>query len=191
MLGLVGIGRIGTQVARKAQAAFDMQVIGYDPYVAPEAAQAHGIRMVADLAELFRTADVVSIHAPLTPETRGLVTRELIGMMKPTAFLVNFARGEIVDEGALVEALREERIAGAALDVFEREPVDPENPLLQLDNVLLSPHSAAQTRECVIRMSVTTAQGVIDALTGRRPRYIVNPEVLLRSGRAGEGEMGG
>lgn len=177
-LGLVGTGRIGTQVALKAQAAFNMQIMAYDPFVKPELAAANGIRLVDDLAVLFREADVVSVHTPLTPQTRGMVSAELIAAMKSTAFLINFARGEVVDEAALIQALTAERIAGAALDVFQKEPIALDNPLLKLENVLLSPHSAAQTRECVIRMSTTTAQGVIDALTGKRPRYVFNPEAL-------------
>jgi len=180
VLGLVGTGRIGTQVALKAQAAFNMQVIAYDPFVKPEVAAANGITLVSDLAQVFRAADVVSIHTPLTPQTRNLVSAELIGAMKPTAFLVNFARGEVVDEAALIAALQGEKIAGAALDVFQQEPPALDNPLLKLDNVLLSPHSAAQTKECVIRMSTTTARGVIDALTGVRPQYIYNPEALSK-----------
>ena len=178
VLGLVGTGRIGTQVALKARAAFNMQVIAYDPFVKPEVAAANGITLVSELAQVFSDADVVSLHTPLTPQTRNLVSADLLSAMKPTAFLVNFARGEVVDEAALIEILRNEKIAGAALDVFQQEPPALDNPLFQLDNVLLSPHSAAQTKECVIRMSTTTAQGVIDALTGVRPRYIFNPEAL-------------
>ena len=178
VLGLVGTGRIGTQVALKARAAFNMQVIAYDPFVKPEVAAENGITLVSELAQVFSDADVVSLHTPLTPQTRNLVSADLLSAMKPTAFLVNFARGEVVDEAALIEILRNEKIAGAALDVFQQEPPALDNPLFQLDNVLLSPHSAAQTKECVIRMSTTTAQGVIDALTGVRPRYIFNPEAL-------------
>ncbi|HWI63357.1 MAG TPA: hydroxyacid dehydrogenase [Symbiobacteriaceae bacterium] len=178
VLGLVGTGKIGTLVAKKCMGAFDMRVIAYDPYVKPEVAAANGITLVGDLAQLFREADVVSLHTPLTPQTRNLVSAELLAAMKPSAFLVNFARGEVVDEAALIAALQAGKIAGAALDVFQQEPPANDNPLFALDNVILSPHSAAQTKECVIRMSTTTAQGVIDALTGVRPRYIYNPEAL-------------
>jgi D-3-phosphoglycerate dehydrogenase / 2-oxoglutarate reductase len=178
VLGLVGTGRIGTQVALKAQAAYNMRVIAYDPFVKPEVAAANGITLISDLEQVFRQADVISLHTPLTPQTRNLVSAELIAAMKPSAFLVNFARGEVVDEAALIQALTDEKIAGAALDVFQKEPIAADNPLLRLDNVLLSPHSAAQTKECVIRMSTTTAQGVVDALTGVRPRYIYNSEAL-------------
>jgi D-3-phosphoglycerate dehydrogenase / 2-oxoglutarate reductase len=177
-LGLVGTGKIGSLVARKARGAFDMRVIAYDPYVNPGVAAANGITLVENLADVFRQADVVSLHTPLTPQTRKLVSAELIAAMKPTAFLVNFARGEVVDEAALIAALQNGTIAGAALDVFEQEPPAADNPLFQLDNVILSPHSAAQTAECVVRMSTTTAQGVVDALTGVRPRYIYNAEAL-------------
>ncbi|MFZ5823350.1 MAG: hydroxyacid dehydrogenase [Bacillota bacterium] len=178
VLGLVGVGRIGTQVARKARGAFNMNVIAYDPFITPEVAKEDSIALCADMDQVFREADVVSLHIPLTPQTRNLVGAEKLALMKPSAFLVNFARGEIVDEAALVTALTDGRIAGAALDVFQQEPTSKDNPLFQLENVILSPHSAALTRECVMRMSRTTAQGVADALTGIRPRYVANPEAL-------------
>lgn len=180
VLGLVGLGRVGSQVARKAQAAFDMQVIAYDPFVRPEVAQELGITLCAELEQVFREADVVSLHTPLTPETRNLVNAARLRAMKRSAFLVNFSRGEVVDEAALYEALTTEIIAGAALDVFQEEPPQRENPLFQLENVLLSPHSAALTQECVIRMATGAARGVVDVLTGERPRFVVNPEVLDR-----------
>jgi D-3-phosphoglycerate dehydrogenase len=178
ILGLVGIGRIGSMVARKAQGAFDMRVIAYDPFIKPETAAALGVTLVSDLAHLIGEADVVSLHSPLTPETRNLINTERLSLMKPTAILVNFSRGEVVDETALVEALRSGVIAGAALDVFQEEPPQPDNPLFALENVLLSPHSVALTAECVVRMATGAAQGVVDLLTGGRPRWIVNPEAL-------------
>lgn len=179
-LGLVGVGRIGSLVARKASAAFGMKVIAYDPYVKREVAQEAGITLVSDVSEVFRSADVVSLHTPLTQETRGFVNAERLAMMKPTAFLVNFSRGEVVDEKALYEALKNGSIAAAALDVFEQEPPQKDNPLFTLDNVLLSPHSAALTRECVIRMATGAAEGVRDVLTGKEPKWVVNREVLGR-----------
>lgn len=179
-LGLVGVGRIGSLVARKASAAFGMKVIAYDPYVKREVAQEAGITLVSDVSEVFRSADVVSLHTPLTQETRGFVNAERLAMMKPTAFLVNFSRGEVVDEKALYEALKNGNIAAAALDVFEQEPPQKDNPLFTLDNVLLSPHSAALTRECVIRMATGAAEGVRDVLTGKEPKWVVNREVLGR-----------
>lgn len=178
VLGLVGIGRIGTMVARKAAAAFNMRVIGYDPYVQPEVAASNGITLYTDLDRVFREADVVSLHTPLTPETRGLVNEARLALMKNSAFLINFSRGGVVDEEALYKALKKGLIAGAALDVFEEEPPPPNHPLFELDNVLLSPHSAALTRECVVRMATGAARGVVEVLSGKRPQFVVNPEVL-------------
>lgn len=183
-LGLVGIGRIGSQVARKARAAFDMEVIAYDPYARPEAAEALGIALEDDLDRLLSRADVLSLHTPLTPETRGLIDQRRLSLMKPSALLINFARGGIVDEQALYEALKQGTIAGAALDVFEQEPPPADHPLYALDNVLLSPHSAALTAECVVRMATGAAEGVRDVLLGRTPRWVVNPEVLTPQGEA-------
>ncbi|MBE3572500.1 MAG: hydroxyacid dehydrogenase [Moorella humiferrea] len=178
VLGLVGIGRIGTMVARKAAAAFNMRVIAYDPYVRSETAAENNITLYSDLDRIFQEADVVSLHTPLTPETRGLVNEERLALMKASAFLINFSRGGVVDEDALYKALKNGLIAGAALDVFEEEPPPHNHPLFELDNVLLSPHSAALTKECVVRMATGAAQGVVDVLTGKRPQYVVNPEVL-------------
>ncbi|MGB9859581.1 MAG: hydroxyacid dehydrogenase [Moorellaceae bacterium] len=178
VLGLVGLGRIGTLVAKKASAAFNMKVIAYDPYVSRSIAEENGITLYDDLDRVFREADVVSLHTPLTPETKGLVNAARIFMMKPTAFLINFSRGEVVDEQALYEALKRGTIAGAALDVFQEEPPPRHHPLFELDNVLLSPHSAALTQECVVRMATGAAQGVLDVLSGRKPQFVVNPEVL-------------
>ncbi|MCR4425239.1 MAG: hydroxyacid dehydrogenase [Firmicutes bacterium] len=177
-LGLIGIGRIGSIVARKAQTAFDLRVIAFDPYVKPETASQARITLLDEVDKVFRAADVVSLHVPLTPETRHLVNPARLAMMKPGSFLVNFSRGEVVDEKALCDALRNGPIAAAALDVFEREPPDKDNPLFGFDNVLLSPHSAALTRECVIRMATGAAEGVRDVLTGQRPKWVVNPEAL-------------
>ncbi|OIQ07702.1 hydroxypyruvate reductase [Moorella thermoacetica] len=180
VLGLVGIGRIGKMVARKSAAAFGMQVIAYDPYVRPEVARENGITLYDDLDRVFREADVVSLHTPLTPETRNLVNAARLALMKPSAFLINFSRGGVVDEKALYNALKAGTIAGAALDVFAEEPPRRGNPLFELENVILSPHSAALTRECVIRMATGAARGVVDVLTGREPRFLVNPEVRLQ-----------
>jgi len=178
VLGLVGLGRIGTLVAKKASAAFNMKVIAYDPYVSRQVAEENGITLYDDLDRIFREADVVSLHTPLTAETRGLVNAARLSLMKPTAFLVNFSRGGVVDEEALYKALKSRTIAGAALDVFGEEPPPRNHPLFELDNVLLSPHSAALTQECVVRMATGAAQGVVDVLTGRKPKFVVNPEVL-------------
>jgi D-3-phosphoglycerate dehydrogenase / 2-oxoglutarate reductase len=179
-LGLVGIGRIGSLVARKAAVAYNMKVIAFDPYVAPERAQAMGITLVPASDDVFRQADVVSMHTPLTPETRRFVNDARLGLMKPSAFLINFSRGEVVDEKALYTALKTGVIAGAAIDVYDPEPPLNDNPLYELENIILSPHSAALTQECVIRMAVGAAEGVVDVLTGKTPKYVVNPEALKK-----------
>lgn len=177
-LGLVGVGRIGSMVARRAAAAYNMKAIAFDPYITPEKAREMGVTLCTSMDDIFRQADVVSLHTPLTPETRGLVNAARLRLMKPTAFLVNFSRGEVIDERALYDALKTGVIAGAAIDVYDPEPPLDNNPLFELDNILLSPHSAALTGECVIRMATGAAEGVVDVLTGRRPQFVVNPEVL-------------
>ena len=177
-LGLVGIGRIGSMVARRAAAAYNMNVIAFDPYIKPETASQMGVSLMARMDDVFRQADVVSLHTPLTPETRRFVNAEKLRLMKPTAFLVNLSRGEVIDEKALYEALKTGIIAGAAIDVYDPEPPLNDNPLFELDNILLSPHSAALTQECVIRMATGAAEGVVEVLSGRRPQFVVNPEVF-------------
>jgi D-3-phosphoglycerate dehydrogenase len=177
-LGLVGIGRIGLMVAKRAAAAYNMKVIAFDPYVKPEAAGELGITLCNRMDDVFRQADVVSLHTPLTPETRGFVNEAKLRLMKPTAFLINLSRGEVVDEKALCEALKSGVIAGAAIDVYDPEPPLKDNPLFALENILLSPHSAALTQECVIRMATGAAEGVVDVLSGKRPQFVVNPEVF-------------
>ena len=178
ILGLVGVGKIGSMVARRAAAAYNMKAIAFDPYITPEKALEMGVTLCAAMDDIFEQADVVSLHTPLTPETRGLVNAARLRLMKSTAFLVNFSRGEVVDEKALYDALKTGVIAGAAIDVYDPEPPLNDNPLFELDNILLSPHSAALTGECVIRMATGAAEGVVDVLTGRRPQFVVNPEVL-------------
>ena len=177
-LGLVGIGRIGSMVARRAAAAYNMNVIAFDPYIKPETASQMGVSLMARMDDVFRQADVVSLHTPLTPETRRFVNAAKLRLMKPTAFLVNLSRGEVIDEKALYEALKTGIIAGAAIDVYDPEPPLNDNPLFELDNILLSPHSAALTQECVIRMATGAAEGVVEVLSGRRPQFVVNPEVF-------------
>jgi len=176
-LGLVGIGRIGSLVAHRAAAAYNMRVVAYDPYVSPEKAAELGISLCATADEVFLQGDVVSLHTPLTAETRGLVNAERLKLMKNNAFLINFSRGEVVDEKALYEALKTGKIAGAALDVFDPEPPMRNNPLFTLENVILSPHSAALTEECVVRMATGAAEAVVDVLSGKRPQFVVNPDI--------------
>jgi D-3-phosphoglycerate dehydrogenase / 2-oxoglutarate reductase len=179
-LGLIGLGRIGSLVARRASSAFGMKVIVFDPYITPERAAELDVTLVRDMDDIFRQADVVSLHTPLTPETRGLVNAARLRLMKPSAFLLNLSRGEVVEEKALYEALKTGKIAGAGLDVYDPEPPVAGNPLFELDNVIFSPHCATLTQECVIRMATGAAAGVVDVLSGKKPQYIVNPEVFKK-----------
>jgi D-3-phosphoglycerate dehydrogenase len=174
-LGLIGSGRIGAEVAKRAQ-AFGMQVIAFDPYLSLPTAESLGIRLL-DMDTVLRTADVVSIHAALTAETRGLIGPAELSRMKPEAVLVNCARGEIVEEQALADALRSGTIAGAALDVFEREPPEG-NPLLSAPNVQFTPHLGASTFEAQARAGAIIAEQVMKVLEGKRPDFMANPNVL-------------
>ena len=175
-LGLVGIGNIGGRVARKCMAAFDMKVLAYDIYVSKDRAMELGVTLVDGLDELLAASDFVSLHAPLTPETKGLISRRELDIMKPTAYLVNTARGGVVDEAALAEALESGKIAGAGLDAFSEEPPDPDQPLFELDNVITTPHTGGITAESMERMGMTAAEGMVSVLAGRRPQYLVNKE---------------
>ena len=179
-LGLIGLGRIGSLVARRASSAFGMKVIVFDPYITPERAAELDVTLVRDMDDIFRQADVVSLHTPLTPETRGLVNAARLRLMKPSAFLLNLSRGEVVEEKALYEALKTGKIAGAGLDVYDPEPPVAGNPLFGLDNVIFSPHCATLTQECVIRMATGAAEGVVDVLSGKIPQFVVNPEVFKK-----------
>ena len=176
VLGLVGSGRIGGEVARRAH-AFGMTVIAFDPYLSLPTADGLGIRLV-EKESLFRDADVVSVHTALTPETKGLVGREELALMKRTAIIVNCARGEIVREDALADALRSGTIAGAAIDVFEKEPPTG-SPLLTAPHVVFSPHLGASTEEAQARAGAIIADQVLKALEGKRAEYCVNPKVYV------------
>lgn len=178
--GFVGVGRIGSLAARKCRGAFDATILAYDPYLTPEKAKAMDLELVASLEELLRRSDVVSIHVPLTKETTGLIGARELAMMKPTAYLINAARGSIVDEEALAEALKKGVIAGAALDVFAREPAPADHPLYAIPNCLLTPHNAALTYEAMDRVIRTMVADMLAVLSGQTPRYAANPEVLAR-----------
>ena len=179
-LGLVGLGRVGTRVARICADAFGMRVLAYDPYANRERARQLKFELVTSLDLLMSLADFVSVHCPLTPETRGLIGAAQLRAMKPSAFLINSARFPVVSEEALLEALREGWIAGAALDVLPTEPPAPDHPLLQMDNVILAPHIGSFTREGNLRMLTQTAAQVLQVLRGERPPNLVNPEVWER-----------
>ena len=175
-LGLVGLGNIGREVFKLAQ-PFGMRHLAHDPYSTPDQAQAAGVELV-DLETLLRTSDFVSICCALTPETHHLINAERLALMKETAYLINAARGPIVDQAALTVALRERRIQGAALDVFEQEPVDPNDPILTLDNVIVTPHGICWTDECFLGNGRSACASILDVAAGRIPNNIVNRDAL-------------
>jgi D-3-phosphoglycerate dehydrogenase len=176
VLGLVGFGRIPQLVAPKAQ-AFGMTVVAYDPYVPAEVFARAGVDSV-DLPALLRRSDYVSIHSPLVPETKHLFNADAFRQMKRTAYLVNTARGPIVDEAALAAALDAGDIAGAALDVMAQEPPPADSPLFGRDNVIVTPHTSFYSEESLVELQTKAAQEVAAVLTGRPPRNPVNPEVF-------------
>jgi phosphoglycerate dehydrogenase-like enzyme len=180
-LGIVGLGNIGQETARLV-GPFEMRVLAYDPYVDPAVARDLGVELVPSLHDLMRQADVVCIHAALTDETRGMIDGDALECMKPSAYLVNMARGPIVDQRALTEVLAARRIAAAALDVFEQEPISRDDPLLQLDNVILTPHSAGMTRDFLRAMGAIDCEGMLACARGEAPATVVNREVLERPG---------
>ena len=174
----VGFGRIGSRTVKRA-VAFEMDVQVYDPYADPEAVRAAGAALVDDLDRALAEADFVTVHCPRNEETYGMIGAAQLARMKPTAIIVTTARGGIVNEAALIEALRNRTVLAAGIDVFDPEPPLPDNPLLAMDNVLLSPHSAGVTRESMDRMAMVTCQNVIDVFDGRPvPAHVVNREVL-------------
>jgi phosphoglycerate dehydrogenase-like enzyme len=176
-LGIIGLGRIGSRVSRIAQ-AFGMRVLATGFTLTAERALAHGVRM-ASLEDLLSLSDVVSIHLRLSERSYKLIGRQELRLMKPTAYLINTARGPIVDEAALIQALRYRRIAGAGLDVFEQEPIDPSNPLLQLDNVVCTPHIGFVTRESYEQMLGGAVENILNYLEGN-PTNVRNPQVLTQ-----------
>jgi D-3-phosphoglycerate dehydrogenase len=174
--GSLGIGNIGAETFRMAK-PFDMKFIAHDPYADPKVAAELGIEMVG-IEDLFRRSDVLSVSAPLTAETRHIVNAERLALMKPTAYLINTARGPLVDQKALTQALQERRIAGAGLDVLEQEPPDADDPILKLDNVILAPHALCWTDQCFAGNGAADVRAVLDVQHGREPRGVVNRTVL-------------
>lgn len=171
-LGIVGMGSIGRIVAKKAADGFGMDVVGFRRRIAAE--PAGPARLTADLDEVLRQADFVSLHVPSTPATRRMIGGRELSLMKRGSFLINTARGDVVDTAALARALKSGHLAGAAVDVFEGEIPGAENPLLHLDNVIATPHAAAFTRESVARMALYAARGIDEVLSGRAPTHPVN-----------------
>ncbi len=174
-LGVIGLGRIGRAVARKGR-AFGLEIIAHDPYLSGAAAP-DGVEL-ADLPALLARSDYVTVHTPLNPQTRGLLGAEQFALMKPNAYVINCARGPIIDEAALYTALRDGLIAGAGLDVMEEASPSAGNPMFALDNVLVTPHVAFLSQQSVRELEVRTAQATADVLEGRMPEFLVNPEVL-------------
>ncbi len=177
-LGIVGLGRIGTEIAKRA-AAFSMKVIAYDPFVLPAYAEKQGIEMV-ELAEIYRQADFITVHSPLLPETQHMIGSAAFAQMKDGVRIINAARGGIIDEAALFEALNSGKVAAAGLDVFEQEPPPADYPLLHHDNVIVTPHLGASTQEAQIKVAVDAAESVVAALNGELVPNAVNLPGLSR-----------
>jgi D-3-phosphoglycerate dehydrogenase len=175
-LGSIGLGNIGSELFRLAR-PFDMRFIAHDPYVDAKHFAELGVESVG-LEEVFRRADIVSISCPLSEATRHLVNAERLALMKPTAYLINTARGPIVDQAALTSVLQERRIAGAGLDVLDREPPDADDLILKLDNVILTPHALCWTDQCFAGIGAADVRAVIDVQHGREPRLVVNQGLL-------------
>ncbi len=179
-LGILGLGHSGRELARLA-APFAMRVLAYSPHADPEQAAALGARLTT-LEEVLREADFLSLHCRLTEQTRRLIGAAQLALMKPTAYFINVARGELVDQAALIVALEGGRLAGAGLDVYAVEPVPPDDPLLRLENVVLTPHWSASTTDVWRATGRAMAEGMLRAARGRVPENVVNREVLERPG---------
>ena len=175
-IGLIGVGNIGRDFCEIVR-PLDMRLLGHDPYLDQSVVEHLGVRLV-DLETLLRESDFVCVNCPLTKETEGLIGERELTLMKQTAYLINTARGPIVDERALYSALARRQIAGAGLDVFEAEPTPPDNPILQLDNVIVIPHSICWTDECYSKMEASATQAILDVARGTIPKHVVNREAL-------------
>jgi D-3-phosphoglycerate dehydrogenase len=178
-VGIIGLGNVGKRLAQLCNGLFSMRVLAYDPYVSAEVMKQNNVEKV-DLGTLMREADFVSINCPLTDESRSLVGAEQYALMKPSAYFVTTARGNIHDEKALEEALRAKKLAGAGLDVWEKEPPPLDHPLLQFDNVMVSPHTAGVTHEARVNMGRIAAEQLLAALDGKPVTRVLNPEVWPR-----------
>ncbi len=176
-LGIIGMGNIGRVVVQKAK-AFGLKVLVFDPYLSVEKAAESGAEKV-ELADLLKRADYVTIHCPLTEETRHLISTEQLKQMKPTSYLINMARGPIVDQAALCQALSDKTIAGAALDVFEKEPIPADDPILKLDNVIMTAHLSSWSAESFVQLRLEVVKNIVDVLKGELPRSIVNRKFLV------------
>jgi phosphoglycerate dehydrogenase-like enzyme len=179
-IGIVGYGFAGQALARKCRLGFGMRVLAFDPYRDAVEASRQGTKLVPELRPMLAASDFVSLHVPLSDETRHLISQAELRSMKPTAYLINLSRGGTVDEKVLVQALRQGWIAGAGLDVFETEPPPDGHPLFDLENVVLTGHIGGWTRESLPRLARVALEGMIAVLRGERPERLVNPEVWSR-----------
>ena len=183
-LGVIGVGNIGAEIFRLAQ-PFNLRLLGCDPNVPQSAVDSLGVTMT-DMDTLLRESDFISVNTLLDDSTRGLIGTREFGLMKPTAYFINTSRGPVVQEAALIDTMKNARIAGAAIDVFEEEPLAPDNPLLKMDNVILAPHAICHTDECMRILGERAFQAAVDLCHGRKPGHLVNPEVLEHKAWAGK-----
>ncbi|MFQ5938286.1 MAG: hydroxyacid dehydrogenase [Acidiferrobacterales bacterium] len=182
-VGVIGCGQIGTEVVRKCAIGFRMRVLVYDPYIPASKAEAVGGTWLPDLAPLLREADFVTLHPELTDETHGMIGEAELQLMRQDAFLINTARGQVVQQAALVRGLQENWIAGAALDVFDPEPPPADSPLYELQDLILTPHIAGLTIEARRELALSAANQILQVLRGERPPHLVNPDVWERLAR--------
>jgi len=169
-VGIIGLGHIGICLAGN--------IIGYDPFVNLANIKKGEIKLVNNLDEIYKNADFITVHIPLNNSTRGMIGKKEFEKMKKSAYFINASRGPIVCEEDLYQALKNKEISGAGIDVYNEEPPAFDNPLFKLDNIILTPHNAAHTKESMIGMATQAAQGILDFLNGKTPKYMVNPEVL-------------
>lgn len=176
ILGVVGYGRIGKRVAEICALGIKMRVLAYDPYLAGQPSATPGVEMIDSLDDLLQQADFVTLHTPLTPETRHFFGERELRLMRPGTYLINASRGPVLDEAALIRVLQDGHLAGAGLDVFDPEPPGADNPLLKMTNVVVTPHIASSTDRGFTAMMNGTADQIIQVLRGERPPFMVNPE---------------
>ncbi len=178
-VGIVGFGAIGRAVAKRLK-GFGSRILAYDPFVKKEALDEYGAE-AASLEDLFSRSDIITLHAAVTDDTEGMITKELLERMKPTAYFLNLARTELVDQEALIEILKAKKIAGGAFDVFKSEPASKDDPLLSLDNVIVTPHLGGATEDVIRHQSDMIVDDIEAYLAGRPPRHIFNPQVLEKN----------
>jgi len=189
-IGIVGIGNVGSRIAELAKGLFQMRVLAYDPYLTKDQIAQRGAQKVDELDALLATADFVSVNCPLTAETRGMMGAAQYAKMRPEAYFITTARGSIHDETALADALKAKRIAGAGLDVWEKEPPPIDHPLLAFDNVVVSPHAAGATKQARTNLATMGAEQILAILDGKKPPRLLNPEVWPAFSRRFEATFG-